>query len=149
MARRKLSAAMRRRVQRGFVVLTLLLAVVALVVVAVLGYRVTRQFEGRRWTLPARVYAQPIDLYVGQQLSAERFVKELDRLGYLATADAGRPGTYRRRGEQVSVHVRDFRFADGAAAGAVAQARLRRRRRSRASRMRVAPRSRCSASTRC
>ena len=113
MARKKLSARMRRRMQRGFAVLALLLLVAAIAVVAVLDRRVTAQFEGRRWTLPARVYAQPIDLYAGQQLSAQRFADELERLGYLAAAKPDRPGTYRRRGDQVSVFVRDFRFADG------------------------------------
>jgi penicillin-binding protein 1B len=113
MARKKLSTGMRRKVQRGFAVLALLLLVAAIAVVAILDRRVTQQFEGRRWTLPARVYAQPIDLYAGQRLSAQRFVDELDRLGYLAAAKPDRPGTYRRRGDQVSVYVREFRFADG------------------------------------
>ena len=113
MARKRLSAGMRRKLQRGFAVLALLLLVAVIVVVAVLDRRVTQQFEGRRWTLPARVYAQPTDLYAGQQLSAARFVDELERLGYLAAAKPARPGTYRRRGDQVDVHVREFRFADG------------------------------------
>ena len=113
MARKKrLSKSMRRRLQRGFAVLSLLLLLVAIVVVAVLDRRVTAQFEGRRWTLPARVYAQPIELYAGQQLSSRRFAEELERLGYLAVANPDRPGTYRRRGDRVSVFVRDFRFAD-------------------------------------
>ena len=81
MARKKrLSKSMRRRLQRGFAVLSLLLLLVAIVVVAVLDRRVTAQFEGRRWTLPARVYAQPIELYAGQQLSSRRFAEELERL---------------------------------------------------------------------
>jgi penicillin-binding protein 1B len=113
MARKKrLSKSMRRRLQRGFAVLSLLLLLVAIVVVAVLDRRVTAQFEGRRWTLPARVYAQPIELYAGQQLSSRRFAEELERLGYLAAASPDRPGTYRRRGDRVSVFVREFRFAD-------------------------------------
>jgi len=103
---------MRKRVQRGFVVLGVLLAVALVALVLVLDRRVTIQFEGRRWTLPARVYAQPIDLYAGQELSAQRFAEELDRLGYLAVADPDRPGTYRRRGDDVRVYVRAFRFAD-------------------------------------
>ena len=113
MARKKLSAGMRKRLQRGFAVLALLLLVAAIAVVAVLDRRVTAQFEGRRWTLPARVYAQPIDLYAGQQLSAKRFADELERLGYLAAANPDRPGAYRRLGNQVNVFVREFRFADG------------------------------------
>src|SRR5512134_3043985 len=112
MARKKLPTRLRRHLQRGVAVLALLLLIVAVVVVAVLDRRVTAQFEGRRWTLPARVYAQPIELYAGQQLSSRRFTEELERLGYLAVAKPDRPGTYRRRGDQVSVYVRDFRFAD-------------------------------------
>src|SRR5262245_44977784 len=112
MARRKLSARTRRRLQRGFAVITLLLLLVALIIIAVLDHRVTVQFEGRRWTLPARVYAQPIDLYVGQLLSAERLAFELDRLGYLSQRAPIRPGTYRRRGDRVDVYVREFAFSD-------------------------------------
>ena len=103
----------RRKVQRGFVLLTLLLLLAAVVAALVLGHRVTQQFEGRRWTLPARVYAQPIELYVGQSLSAGRFVEELERLGYLSQAAPERPGTYRRRGDRVDLYLRAFRYSDG------------------------------------
>jgi len=113
MARRKPQPRSRRAMQRGFVVVTVLLLLVALIGVLVLGHRVTKQFEGRRWTLPARVYAQPVELYVGQPLSAQRFVEELDRLGYLAQAKPERPGTYRRKGDRVDLYLRAFRFSDG------------------------------------
>jgi penicillin-binding protein 1B len=112
MARRKLPGKLRRQLQRGFAVLALLLLIVAIVVVAVLDRRVTAQFEGRRWTLPARVYAQPIELYVGQSLSARRLAEELERLGYEVRRGPDRPGTYRRSGDRVDVHVREFRFSD-------------------------------------
>ena len=112
MARGRPPSGRRRQLQRGFALLALLLVVVAITVLAVLDHRVTAQFEGRRWTLPARVYAQPIDLYVGQQLSSQRLADELERLGYLAVAKPDRPGTYRRRGDDLRVYVREFRFAD-------------------------------------
>ena len=112
MAGRRLSARKRRQIQRGFAALAALLFLVAIVVVAVLDHRVTRQFEGRRWTLPARVYAQPIELYVGQSLSAKRAAEELDRLGYLSQARLDRPGTYSRRGDRIALYLRAFRFSD-------------------------------------
>ena len=62
---RKLSAATRKKLQRGIALLAMLGLLVAIVVVAILDRRVTQQFEGRRWTLPARVYAQPLELYAG------------------------------------------------------------------------------------
>ena len=82
MARRKLSAKARRRLLRGLAVVAAIVIVPLVIIVLVLDRRVTAQFEGRRWTLPARVYAQPVELYVGQTLSAERCAQELDRLGY-------------------------------------------------------------------
>jgi len=112
MARKKLSARTRKRLLRGLGVLAVLLLVPLLIIVFVLDRRVTVQFEGRRWTLPARVYAQPLELYVGQTLSAERFALELDRLGYRVAGNPVEPGTYRRRGDRVDVDVREFRFSD-------------------------------------
>jgi len=112
MARSKLSPGTRRSLQRGFVVLGMLLLLAGLVMLLVLDHRVTKQFEGRRWTLPARVYAQPVDLYAGQQLSAALFEEQLEGLGYLELDEPDRPGTYRRRGQELRVHVREFRFPD-------------------------------------
>jgi penicillin-binding protein 1B len=119
MAGRRLSAGTRRQIRRGFAALAALLFLVAIVVTAVLDHRVTRQFEGRRWTLPARVYAQPIELYVGQSLSAKRAAEELDRLGYLSQARLDRPGTYSRRGDRIALYLRAFRFSDGMQAARV------------------------------
>src|SRR5688572_2416745 len=112
MPRRKLSAKARRRLLGGLLGALALVLVVVLVIVVVLDRRVTAQFEGRRWTLPARVYAQPLELYVGQTLSSARFAQELDRLGYRPTDNPRQPGTYRRRGNRVDVDVRAFRFSD-------------------------------------
>ena len=109
---RKVSARTRKKLQRGFAVLALLGLLVAIVVVAILDRRVTAQFEGRRWTLPARVYAQPLELYVGQTLSSARFAQELARLGYIPQTPVERPGTFKRKGDRVDVYVRAFRFPD-------------------------------------
>jgi penicillin-binding protein 1B len=98
--------------QRGIALLAMLGLLVAIVVVAILDRRVTQQFEGRRWTLPARVYAQPLELYAGQQFSSSRFAQELARLGYIAQPRVERPGTFRRRGNSVDVFVRAFAFPD-------------------------------------
>ncbi len=82
------------------------------VYVAYLDRVVTQQFEGRRWTLPAQVFAQPIDLYVGQPISAAVFEQELKRLGYQLAGEADRPGTYRRRGNRFEFMSRRVQFWD-------------------------------------
>ena len=38
-----------------------------------LDYNVRTQFEGKRWAIPARVYASPVELYAGYNLSADEF----------------------------------------------------------------------------
>ena len=36
-----------------------------------LDRQIVQQFEGRRWDLPAQVYARPLELYAGQRLGAD------------------------------------------------------------------------------
>jgi len=75
---------------------------------------VTAQFEGRRWTLPAQVYAEPTELYVGQSFSADGMEQELRRLGYHRVAEPRDPGSYRRKGTRIDFVSRRFAFWDGA-----------------------------------
>jgi len=95
-----------------------LIAVVVVLAIAAGGYfyyldrQVTRQFEGRRWTLPAQVYAAPLELYAGLALSGAELEKELGRLQYRQVPRLDRPGTYRRQGSRIDVALRGARFAD-------------------------------------
>jgi penicillin-binding protein 1B len=92
-----------------------LVAVVALAAalyVLYLDIQVTRQFEGRRWTLPAQVYAAPLELYAGLPMSLPDLERELQRLHYRRADRLERPGTYRWQGEHVDVALRAARFAD-------------------------------------
>ncbi len=96
------------------------LAVLAVVVVAAgiyfahLDGVVTRQFEGRRWTLPAQVYAAPLELYAGLALTAGDMESELQRLQYRKAGSLVKPGEYHRQGGRVDVALRAARFADEA-----------------------------------
>jgi len=74
---------------------------------------VRAKFEGKRWALPARVFAQPLELYVGRPLGVEVLVGELKRLGYGRVKTPEYAGTYSRRGGRFLVHTRPFRFWDG------------------------------------
>jgi penicillin-binding protein 1B len=73
---------------------------------------VTRQFEGRRWTLPAQVYAAPLELYPGLPLGEADLEKELQRLQYRRADRLEHPGTYREQGARVDVALRAAQFAD-------------------------------------
>lgn len=73
---------------------------------------VTRQFEGRRWTLPAQVYAAPLELYASLPLPASALERELQRLQYRRVPSLEKPGEYRRQGGRLDVALRAARFAD-------------------------------------
>src|SRR5688572_26143269 len=95
----------------GFAILLIGLVVCAGLAVY-LDRIVTPQFEGRRWTLPARVYAQPLELYAGLALSAEELQKELDRLHYQKVEQLTRPGSYRRKGARIDLVSRRLELWD-------------------------------------
>ncbi|MDP9084583.1 MAG: penicillin-binding protein 1B [Pseudomonadota bacterium] len=73
---------------------------------------ITREFQGRLWSVPARVYAQPLDLYAGAPLSANDLEEELRRLHYRSGDPASGPGVYRRHGGVFDLHARRARFID-------------------------------------
>ncbi len=92
-----------------------LIAVVGVgaVYVAYLDYTIRSQFEGKRWALPARVYARPLELYAGMSLTAEQFTDELENLKYRTDQSPDAPGTYKRQGDRFQVVTRGFTFWDG------------------------------------
>lgn len=103
-----------RRVPRRWLIYGLLaFCGAAAVYVGYLDYTVTSQFESKRWSLPARVYARPLDLYAGKRLDARQFDYELRLLRYLPVAQPAFPGTYHRSGDEYSFITRPFTFWDG------------------------------------
>lgn len=93
-----------------------LLLVCTVIVVAYIVYLdiiVRDQFEGKRWALPARVYARPLELYVGRPLAPAQLGQELERLSYHAVRKPVRPGEYARNGDTYLINSRGFTFWDG------------------------------------
>ncbi|MEC8144254.1 MAG: transglycosylase domain-containing protein, partial [Pseudomonadota bacterium] len=73
---------------------------------------ISKTFEGRRWSVPAQIYAQPVELYVGKRLTNAQLQIELKRLGYRQTSDLSQPGSYQPIAGGVSIHLRAFSFMD-------------------------------------
>lgn len=90
------------------------LSLVGLVVFAVfavyLDAVVQEKFSGKRWTVPAKVYARPLELFVGQKLAKEDFLKELDALGYRRENALSGPGGVSVAGNNIELHSRGFQF---------------------------------------
>lgn len=77
-----------------------------------LDRQIRQQFEGRRWTLPAKVYAQPLELYAGQAITADELQRELQRLGYQRTERLSHAGNFERSEARINLVSRPFRFVD-------------------------------------
>jgi penicillin-binding protein 1B len=94
------------------------LSLVGLVVLACfavyLDSIVQEKFSGKRWTIPAKVYARPLELFVGQKLSRDDFLIELDALGYRRESVANGPGAASVNGNNVDLNTRGFQFYEGA-----------------------------------
>jgi penicillin-binding protein 1B len=93
--------------------LLLVLSLVFAAYVVWLDVQVTSQFNGKRWSLPARVYARPLELYAGRILTPEQFTAELRALNYRAVSAAQQPGQYARNRDVFDVASRAFPFWDG------------------------------------
>lgn len=78
-----------------------------------LDFVVRGQFEGRRWAIPARVYARPLELYEGLRLSQADLIKELQALNYQRSAVPGRPGSFAVGQDSVALMTRPFTYWDG------------------------------------
>jgi penicillin-binding protein 1B len=88
------------------------LVALATVWIVYLDRVVTRDFQGRLWSVPARVYAEPLDLYAGARVTADELEEELRRLHYRSGDPAAGAGVYRRHGGDFDLHARRVRFVD-------------------------------------
>ncbi len=101
---------------------TLFLRVALLVLAAGLGifflylgyldFNVRSQFEGKRWSIPARVYANPVDLYAGSPITQSKLLELLKLLHYRQDKKLSVEGTYYITGSQINTRTREFAFWD-------------------------------------
>ncbi len=99
---------------RSWLARAAVLGLLGLVVYAVfLDFSIRKQMEGKRWSLPATVYTQPLELYAGKRMTRERLERELDQVGYRRDSGLHQPGTYASGSGAVDIHTRAFRFEDG------------------------------------
>lgn len=116
---------------RGFI-LTALLILLVIFLLAVVGIglyvikldgTVREKFEGKRWAIPARVYARPLELYAGAPLSQADVQEELRILNYREQAPET-AGSWQLKGNELLVHTRGFTFGDGPEASQVLRLRF-------------------------
>ena len=74
---------------------------------------VTREFKGKKWAIPAKVYARPVELYQGKLIAPSELQAQLKRQGYQPVRTVSRPGTFSREDNNFAIHSRGFHFPDG------------------------------------
>lgn len=97
----------------GFLCISLLLGIAAVRQVTKLDHEITQLFDGKRWSLPAVLYARPLELYPGCELSAQMLEDELELAGYRRDANVRLAGGYTRSGSTFQLVTRDFRYSTG------------------------------------
>jgi len=78
-----------------------------------LDWRVRDEFEGRRFALPARIYARPLELHAGLRLPPAALEQELRDLGYRNSPRESEWGWFSRTSDGFEIAIRQFVFWDG------------------------------------
>lgn len=102
------------QISLGVSLLLLLIAGIwAGIFVARLSNEARERFAGKKWELPARIYARPLELYAGLQLSPDRFERELSLMQYRQVPRIDAAGSFSRIDNAFTLFTRAFHFGDG------------------------------------
>ena len=77
-----------------------------------LDVRITNSFSDNLWEIPARVYARPLEIYLGLSLTSSDLSRELEWLGYKKVTNLNKPGETFRKGNFHGIYTRGFNFSD-------------------------------------
>ncbi len=78
-----------------------------------LDQEIRNRFDNKRWSLPAIVYARPLELYPGLQLSPQMLETELLLGGYRREDRPEGAGSFTRTDATIQLTSRTFHFPDG------------------------------------
>jgi len=75
------------------------------------------KFQGKRWSVPSRVYARALELYPQRPLTPGQLLTELKLIGYQPSPDGLSPRTYRRQDDSFVITTHTFRHWDSTEPG--------------------------------
>lgn len=102
------------RISRSFILkLLLVCGVSGGLLLVYLDALVSTTFTDRRWEIPARVFARPLELYPGRNIGLDELNYELELLGYRDVSALRAAGQKSRQGQTLSLYTRSFSFPDG------------------------------------
>ncbi len=92
--------------------ISFILLVGFVIYVAYLDVVIRQKFDGKKWALPARVFARPLELYQGYEITPEQFVRELKSANYKIGFNSNISGTYSKIKNGLRIKTREFNFSD-------------------------------------
>ncbi len=92
------------------------ISVVSLVVIVsylvYLDAQIQPRFEGNKWEVPAQIFARPLSIEKGEEISKQEILDELKLLGYRATQRADEVGEYSSALNKLIIYRREFYYPD-------------------------------------
>ncbi len=93
-------------------ILFLILCMLMAVYVFFLSMLAKEKFAGKKWDLPARIYARPLELYPSMKIDAKGLEEELVLMQYRYVGRIDGAGSFSRSGNNFNIFSRDFNFGD-------------------------------------
>ena len=93
--------------------LTVILGCAFLSYCALLDFQIRKKFDEKRWAVPARVYAQPLELYAGRRYEKSKVITRLKNVGYENVSILKGPGQFLVRNSTIEIYTRQFHYWDG------------------------------------
>ncbi|MEK6749417.1 MAG: penicillin-binding protein 1B [Pseudomonadota bacterium] len=115
----RLPRLMKFRLQRKHITILLISGLIFSVLIVIYGAYLNRvvrlKFEGKRWSVPAHVYARPLEIFAGARIQPAQLTAELAMLKYQMTGRTPleNSGTFARNGDEFQLYTRTFNYWDG------------------------------------
>ncbi|MDG6096830.1 penicillin-binding protein 1B [Alteromonas sp. ZYF713] len=103
----------KRRLWRFFWKFSLILLVLFGAYIIYLDAQIKHHFSGNKWQVPAQIYARPLQLQKGEEITRKEVLDELKLLGYRRVNQIQGSGEYSVNQATINIYRRAFHFPDG------------------------------------
>ncbi len=86
--------------------------VIGLAVIIYLDTIIRSTFDDKKWAVPSTVYARPLEIYQGAELTLKDLKTELGMLGYHFVSKVEKPGQANLSDRRVEIFTPGFQFSD-------------------------------------
>lgn len=86
--------------------------VIGLAVIIYLDTIIRSTFDDKKWAIPSTVYARPLEIYQGAELTLKDLKVELGMLGYHFVSKVEKPGQADLSGRRIEIYTPGFQFSD-------------------------------------